>query len=82
MWMTGVSTDLHVTFVKAAMLGDVVHLKSEVVAQGKTLAYTRVEVSHAESGKMLAFGSHTKYIASALKSPENIRISEDGETEM
>lgn len=25
-------------------------------------------------------GSHTKYIAQALKSPENIKLSEDGET--
>ncbi|KAM0752786.1 Thioesterase/thiol ester dehydrase-isomerase [Meredithblackwellia eburnea MCA 4105] len=79
MWMTGVSTDIHVTFVRAAMVGEEIALKSEVVGQGKTLAYTRVEIESMKTGKLLAFGSHTKYIAQALKSPDNIKLSEDGE---
>ncbi|KAK4705584.1 molecular chaperone GrpE, partial [Phenoliferia sp. Uapishka_3] len=44
MWMTGVSTDIHVTFVRAAMVGDEILLKSEVVGQDeikKILAITR-----------------------------------------
>ncbi|CEQ42861.1 SPOSA6832_04735, partial [Sporobolomyces salmonicolor] len=48
--------------------------------QGRTLAFTRIELESAKTGKLLAFGSHTKFIADALKSPKNIKLSEDGET--
>lgn len=79
-WLTGVSTDIHVTMVRGAAVGEDVRLKSEIVGLGKTLAYTRVEMSSEKTGKLLAFGSHTKFIQLALKAPENVRISDDGET--
>ncbi|KAI5478462.1 putative PaaI thioesterase family protein [Pseudohyphozyma bogoriensis] len=82
LWMTGVSTDISVTFVRGAMVGEEVTIKGEVVGQGKTLAYTRVDIFNSDNGKLLAYGSHTKYIAQALKSDKNIKISDDGETEL
>ncbi|KAL8284137.1 hypothetical protein RQP46_004886 [Phenoliferia psychrophenolica] len=78
--MTGVSTDIHVTFVRAAMVGEEILLKSEVVGQGKTLAYTRIEITNEKTSKLLAFGSHTKFIGQALTHPDNVKFSEDGET--
>ncbi|KAK4336409.1 TATA-box-binding protein [Rhodotorula toruloides] len=79
LYMTGVSTDMSQTFVRGAKLGETVRIQSELVNMGKTLAFTRIELYSAESGKLLAFGSHTKYIADALKSEKNVKFSEDGE---
>ncbi|KAG0657761.1 hypothetical protein C6P46_006228 [Rhodotorula mucilaginosa] len=89
LYMTGVSIDMSQTFVRGAKLGQTVRIQSELVNMGKTLAYTRVELHDAESGKLLAYaeitpppppaGSHTKYIADALKSDKNVKFSEDGE---
>ncbi|CDR45285.1 RHTO0S10e07536g1_1 [Rhodotorula toruloides] len=79
LYMTGVSTDMSQTFVRGAKLGETVRIQSELVNLGKTLAFTRIELFSAESGKLLAFGSHTKYIADALKSDKNVKFSEDGE---
>ncbi|BGP34057.1 hypothetical protein JCM10296v2_005872 [Rhodotorula toruloides] len=79
LYMTGVSTDMSQTFVRGAKLGETVRIQSELVNMGKTLAFTRIELFSADSGKLLAFGSHTKYIADALKSDKNVKFSEDGE---
>ncbi|POY70965.1 hypothetical protein BMF94_6027 [Rhodotorula taiwanensis] len=68
------------TFVRGAKLGQKVRVESELVNMGKTLAYTRVEILSADTGKLLAYGSHTKYIADALKSDKNVKFSEDGES--
>ncbi|KAM0790689.1 hypothetical protein ACM66B_004547 [Microbotryomycetes sp. NB124-2] len=78
LWMTGVSTDIGVTYVRAAQLGEEILIRSEVVGQGKTLAYTRIEVTSAKTGKLLAFGSHTKFIQLALAGKDNVKFSEDG----
>ncbi|BGP57208.1 hypothetical protein JCM8202v2_004848 [Rhodotorula sphaerocarpa] len=80
MYMTGVSIDMSQTFVRGAKLGQKVRVESEVVNMGKTLAYTRVELLNHDTGKLLAYGSHTKYIADAIKSDKNVKFSEDGET--
>ncbi|GAA5919374.1 hypothetical protein JCM1841_005976 [Sporobolomyces salmonicolor] len=80
MYMTGVSTDINATYVRGAALGEVIRVRGEVVNMGRTLAFTRIELESAKTGKLLAFGSHTKFIADALKSPKNIKLSEDGET--
>ncbi|GAA6000665.1 PaaI family thioesterase [Rhodotorula paludigena] len=80
LYMTGVSTDMSQTFVRGAKLGETVRLQSEVINLGKTLAFTRVELHSAATGKLLAYGSHTKYIADARKSEKNVVFSEDGES--
>lgn len=55
---------------------------------GKTLAFTRVELRHPVTGKILgtctrrpnaAYGSHTKFIRMAHGSPANIVFNETGE---
>ncbi|GAA6062671.1 hypothetical protein JCM10212_000571 [Sporobolomyces blumeae] len=80
LFMTGVSTDINVTYVRGAKLGETLNVKGEVVNMGRTLAFTRVELKSAQTGKLLAYGSHTKFISEALKGEKNVKLSEDGET--
>ncbi|KAF7300524.1 4HBT domain-containing protein [Mycena chlorophos] len=65
---TGVSTDLHVSFVGAAREGDVLWIEGIAERVGGTLGFTRVRIEKevsgtGESGRALvATGSHTKYV--------------------
>ncbi|GAA5952040.1 hypothetical protein JCM3765_005178 [Sporobolomyces pararoseus] len=79
LWLTGVSTDINITYVRSAKLGEKLGIKSEVINMGRTLAFTRTEINSLETGKLLAYGSHTKYIKDALKGDKNVKLSEDGE---
>lgn len=66
-YSTGVSTDINATFVKAAGgAGMEIVLRGEVVSLGKTLAFTRVTLHHAVTDAVLAYGSHTKFMAKAI----------------
>ena len=60
---TGLSTDIHVTFVSTAKEGDLLEIESKASKVGASLAFTTVEIRHAgEGGKVVAHGTHTKYI--------------------
>lgn len=62
---TGVSTDIHVSFISKASLGDWLEIESRTDRVGKTLGFTSVTVSkRGEDGQLsvVAQGSHTKYI--------------------
>ncbi|KAJ2550734.1 hypothetical protein EV175_003958 [Coemansia sp. RSA 1933] len=58
---TGVSTDLSVSFLAGSKEGDNVIFDAQVLRLGRTLAYTRVDIF--KDSKMIATGSHTKYVA-------------------
>ena len=64
---TGVSTDIHVSYVASARVGDTVEVECWVNKLGRNLAYTGVEirkvVAEGEPKKVLVTGSHTKYVA-------------------
>lgn len=70
---TGVSVDIHVSYVGAAKEGDVLEIESWVSKVGRNLAFTSVEIRKAvldadgkpkegEKGQVVATGSHTKYV--------------------
>ncbi|KAI6349196.1 hypothetical protein MCOR25_010702 [Pyricularia grisea] len=70
---TGVSVDIHVSYVGAAKEGDVLEIESWVSKVGRNLAFTSVEIRKAvldtdgtpkygEKGQVVATGSHTKYL--------------------
>ncbi|KAJ6529121.1 thioesterase family protein [Mycena vulgaris] len=63
---TGLSTDLHVSFVGSAKEGDVLWIEGIAERVGGTLAFTRVRVEKegANEGEraLVATGSHTKYV--------------------
>ncbi|KAF7350292.1 4HBT domain-containing protein [Mycena venus] len=62
---TGVSTDLHVSFVGSAREGDTLWVEGFAERVGATLAFTRVRVEKESPGGervLVATGSHTKYV--------------------
>lgn len=46
---------------------------------GRTLAYTETKLFETKTGKILASGLHTKYIAKSLDNPKNVAFDEAGE---
>ena len=65
---TGVSTDMHVSFVSGAKAGDVLEVEGRVERCGGTLAFTSVVIRKLDEGKgegngdPVAKGSHTKCV--------------------
>ncbi|KAJ7096604.1 thioesterase thiol ester dehydrase-isomerase [Mycena belliarum] len=63
---TGVSTDMHVSFVSSAREGDTLWVEGIAERVGGTLAFTRVRVEKegAKQGArtLVATGTHTKYV--------------------
>ena len=63
---TGVSTDIHVAYVSAARLGEVLEIEAWANKVGKTLSYTQVEIrklgTGGQKGEVICTGTHTKYL--------------------
>ena len=62
---SGVSTDIHTTFVSTAKEGDVLEIQAKAAKVGGTLAFTTLEIEKIQpDGKrcVVATGSHTKYV--------------------
>jgi acyl-coenzyme A thioesterase 13 len=61
---TGVSTDIHVSYVSTAKLGDVLTIEGSVSRVGKNLGFTTVTIfkGEGENKSVVAHGTHTKYI--------------------
>lgn len=66
MLKTGVSTDIHVTYVSAARVGDVLTIEASASKVGRNLGFTTVTIYKGEGGsegrQVVATGTHTKYI--------------------
>ncbi|KAF9115790.1 hypothetical protein BGX27_006402 [Mortierella sp. AM989] len=75
MHATGISTDLNVSFVSGAKLGDKLSINSRCLKLGGTLAYTDVEISVGD--RVVALGRHTKYVRIAHKANAEKKL--DGE---
>jgi len=63
---TGVSTDIHVSYVSGARLGETIEIEAWVNKVGRNLGYTMVEIRKvgADGGKgpVVCTGSHTKFL--------------------
>ena len=65
---TGVSTDMHITFVGGAKAGDTLEIEGSVARCGGTLAYTNATIRKfdrakgALNGDLVTTGSHTKFV--------------------
>lgn len=62
---TGVSTDIHASFVSTAKEGDKLEIAAHASKVGKTLAFTLVEIKKLGedgTGTIVSTGSHTKYV--------------------
>ena len=60
---TGVSTDIHTTYVSTAKEGDMIEVEARASKVGASLAFTTVEIRHAGEGRsIISTGTHTKYV--------------------
>ncbi|KAJ3185070.1 hypothetical protein HDU87_002636 [Geranomyces variabilis] len=66
---TGVSADLHVSFLNGGKLGDKLRIHSTCHKSGRTLAFTTVEIKSGD--KTIATGSHTKFVGNPPKDPNS-----------
>jgi len=66
-----------------AWVCDLVHESMSILfatqCPGKSLAYTRVEFFD-PTGKLVAYGHHTKYVGKSSIHEKNIKFSEDGQS--
>ncbi|TPX67236.1 hypothetical protein SpCBS45565_g03942 [Spizellomyces sp. 'palustris'] len=58
----GVSVDLSTQYLSSAREGDVVLVSADVVKTGGTLAFTKTVIRDKDSGKIIASGTHLKFI--------------------
>lgn len=61
---TGVSTDIHVTYVSSAKEGDTLSIEGRTTKVGRNMAFTTVTIykGAGEEQSIVAHGTHTKYI--------------------
>ncbi len=60
---TGVSTDIHTTYVSTAKEGDLIEIEARASKVGASLAFTTIEIRHVgEGGAIICTGTHTKYV--------------------
>ncbi|XP_069763706.1 acyl-coenzyme A thioesterase 13 [Narcine bancroftii] len=60
--LPGVSIDMNITYMNAAKLGEEIIITAQVLKEGKSLAFTSVDVTNKVTGKLLAQGRHTKHL--------------------
>lgn len=66
MYSTGVSTDINVTYISSGgNVGDNISIECKCEKLGSNLAFTSVDFYRQD--KLFARGSHTKYVAIAMK---------------
>ncbi|MCJ1257279.1 hypothetical protein MMC24_005104 [Lignoscripta atroalba] len=63
---TGLSTDIHTTFVSTAKHGDWLEIEGRATKVGGSLAFTTIEIRKAgegaNQGPVVSTGTHTKYV--------------------
>jgi len=62
---TGVSADIHVTYLASARVGDEIEIEGRAEKVGRSLAFTSVRIWKVEDGEasvLLVNGTHTKYV--------------------
>ena len=69
----GVSTDLPLQYLSAAPLNSTVHCITSVDKIGKTLAFTSLQIKDSMTGKLIAKGSHTKFMGKSERLPTSIQ---------
>lgn len=85
LYSTGVSTDIQISYLRSGgAAGSVIRAVASCDGFGKTLAYTKCDFFDAK-GRLVARGSHTKYVAKAREHDKNdlagLRTIEELESE-
>ncbi|CAA7015346.1 unnamed protein product [Microthlaspi erraticum] len=60
---SGVSVEINVSYLDAAFLDEEIEIESKALRVGKAVAVVSVELRKKKTGKMIAQGRHTKYLA-------------------
>jgi len=63
----GVSSDLQVSYVNAARIGETVLIEASCTKAGKSLAFSHTRLRERESGRLVATASHTKFMDVKVK---------------
>lgn len=64
---SGVSVEINVSYLDAAFAGEKIEIESKVLRVGKAVAVVSVEIRKKDTGKIVAQGRHTKYLAVTSK---------------
>ncbi|XP_028060505.1 acyl-coenzyme A thioesterase 13-like [Camellia sinensis] len=64
---TGVSVEINVSYLDSAYVGEEIEIESKVLRVGKAIAVVSVELRKKKTGKIIAQGRHTKYLAVSSK---------------
>ncbi|KAI3518468.1 hypothetical protein L1887_07247 [Cichorium endivia] len=64
---TGVSVEINVSYLDAAYVGDEIEIEAKALRVGKAVAVVSVEFRKKKTGKIIAQGRHTKYLAVSSK---------------
>lgn len=62
---TGLSVDIHVTYLSTAKEGDEIEIEGTADKVGSSLAFTNMKITkvvNGELGAIVATGTHTKYV--------------------
>ncbi|XP_015363813.1 PREDICTED: acyl-coenzyme A thioesterase 13-like isoform X3 [Diuraphis noxia] len=59
---SGVSVDIHISYLNSAKIGDKIVINSETVKLGRNLAFLKVTLFRKDDKVILAQGSHTKFV--------------------
>ncbi|XP_006034487.2 acyl-coenzyme A thioesterase 13-like isoform X2 [Alligator sinensis] len=58
----GVSVDMNITYISAPKMGEEILITSQVMKQGRRIAFTTTDLTKKATGKIVAQGRHTKYL--------------------
>ncbi|XP_057333450.1 acyl-coenzyme A thioesterase 13-like [Microplitis mediator] len=58
----GVSVNMNISFMKAAMPDEVITVEAKTMKLGRTLAFLDVELSKKKDGSLIARAAHTKFV--------------------
>ncbi|KAJ9671205.1 hypothetical protein PVL29_027271 [Vitis rotundifolia] len=61
--LTGVSVEISVSFLDAAFVDDEIEIEAKVLRVGKSVGVVSVEIRKKKTGKIVAQGRHTKFLA-------------------
>ncbi|TXG60218.1 hypothetical protein EZV62_014791 [Acer yangbiense] len=64
---TGVSVEINVSYLDAAYAGEEIEIEAKTLRVGKAVGVVSVELRKKETGKIIAQGRHTKYLAMTSK---------------
>ncbi|XP_076899442.1 uncharacterized protein LOC143553301 [Bidens hawaiensis] len=64
---TGVSVEINVSYLDAAFAGDEIEIEAKALRVGKAVAVVTVDLKNKRTGKLVAQGRHTKYLAVSSK---------------